>query len=100
MKSEEILKKTTHKIFLIQIRTFAIAVSLIGGACLFLMTAWLLIKGGENTGQHLTLLNQYFWGYSVTWPGAFIGFLYGAFVSAIAGFLIGYLYNRIARNRL
>lgn len=54
------------------------------GLVIFLATLFLLIKGGENIGQNLELLSQYFPGYRVSYPGAFVGTAYG-FVS---GFLM------------
>jgi hypothetical protein len=77
----------------------ALLFGLFGGIGLFAMTAWLLLKGGPNVGQHLQLLGQYFIGYSVTWPGAFIGMIYGALVGGIIGWSIGTLYNRIVGIR-
>src|SRR5690242_3443012 len=49
-----------------RIRTGALACvsAMIGGVGLFLITAWLLIKGGPHVGQHLQLLSNYFIGYS------------------------------------
>jgi len=70
--------------------------SLFGGA-LFLATLWLVIKGGPNPGPHLSLLRQYFPGYSVTWGGSFLGLLYGYAVGFISGYILGRVYNRIAR---
>ncbi len=70
-----------------------------GGAALFLATAWLLVRGGDNVGQHLVLLRNYLPGYSVTWPGAFLGLLYGAVIGAAAGAAIAWTYNMIASVR-
>ena len=58
-------------------RAWGIALGLLGGGGLFVATMFLLIKGGQNVGQHLSLLRAYFPGYSVTIPGSFIGFIYG-----------------------
>ncbi len=69
---------------------------LTGGTGLWLATAWLVIRGGQNVGQHLSLLRFYFPGYTVTWGGAFVGFFYGALTGAIAGFLLAWIYNRLA----
>lgn len=77
----------------------AAVMGLICGTGLFAMTAWLLIKGGKNVGGHLKLLSQYFIGYSVTWPGAVVGFLYGALVGGIIGWTVGFIYNRIVGIR-
>ncbi len=66
------------------------------GTGLWLATAWLVIRGGENVGKHLSLLRFYFPGYSVTWGGAFVGFVYGALLGGTAGFLLAWIYNRLA----
>ena len=80
-----------------RIRTGASTVvcSLIGGSGLFLMTAWLLIKGGAHVGQHLQLLSNYFIGYSVTWWGSIVGFFYGALAGGVIGWSVSTLYNKL-----
>jgi hypothetical protein len=65
----------------------------VGGAAIFVATAWLLIRGGKVVGPHLALLGNYFPGYSVSWPGAFIGFLYGALVGAVGAWCVTWVYN-------
>ena len=60
---------------------------LIFGCLVFLATAALLLAGGENVGQNLALLGNYFPGYTVTWFGALAGFLWGA----AAGYIIGFI---------
>lgn len=77
----------------------ATAFAMVGAAVLFLATAWLLVRGGPNVGQHLGLLRHYFPGYSVTWPGAFLGALYGAVVGALGGWTLARLYNLVADRR-
>ena len=72
---------------------------LVFGVGLFAMTAILLIENGPNTGAHLRLLGNYFIGYSVTWNGAFIGFLWAFAIGAFIGWLIGIIYNRIVMIR-
>lgn len=71
----------------------AIVCGAMGGAAIFLATAWLLIRGGRVVGPHLGLLSNYFPGYSVTWPGAFIGFFWGALCGALAGWSVTWVYN-------
>ncbi len=74
----------------------------VGGLCgtgLFVMTVWLVLKGGPEVGRHLRLLGHYFLGYSVSWGGAFVGFFWGAFVGGVIGWIIGFLYNRIVSIR-
>lgn len=77
----------------------ALVGAFLGGLALFAATAWLLIKGGRHVGAHLQLLSEYFYGYSVTWPGALIGLIYGAVAGAIVGWLIGAIYNLVAGLR-
>ena len=67
--------------------SLGVAVGAVAGLAVFAATAILVIKGGEVVGPNLVLLNQFFIGYRVTWPGAFVGLLYGFF----AGFGLGYL---------
>jgi hypothetical protein len=73
----------------------AIVFALVGGTGLCLATAWLLVRGGQNVGQTLGLLGHYFPGYTVTWPGALVGFAYGAGVGALVGGLVAWIYNRV-----
>ena len=88
-----------YKIIKLQARLISFVMAIIGGLSIFLATVWLLIKGGENVGQHLSLLGQYFPGYSVTWIGSFVGLCYGAIVGGIAGWLICFIYNRIVDKK-
>ena len=77
----------------------ALVCALIGGVGLFTVTAWLLLKGGTHVGAHLQLLGQFFIGYSVTWQGSVIGFVYGALMGSIVGWTVSIIYNRIAQMR-
>lgn len=77
----------------------AIVCGLLAGSGLFVATLWLVLRGGENVGQHLGLLRYYLPGYSVTWPGALLGFLYGVLCGGLAGGLVGWIYNRVVDLR-
>jgi hypothetical protein len=92
-------REVSQAIANIQAGVLAVVCALIGGGGLFAMTAWLLIKGGPNVGQHLQLLGHYFVGYSVTWTGGLVGFLYGAVLGGVIGWTIGKIYNAIVRLR-
>jgi hypothetical protein len=63
----------------------AIVTGMVSGLALFLATLWLVIRGGPNVGQHLGLLQAYYPGYSVTWTGSLLGFVYGALTGAALG---------------
>lgn len=83
----------------IKTRILALSTGLVCGVGLFVTTAWLMVKGGPNIGQHLQLLGQYYPGYSVSWPGAFLGLVYGALTGGLMGWLVGTIYNFIAGIR-
>jgi len=83
----------------IQAGVLALVGALIGGIGLFVMTAWLLIRGGPQVGAHLQLLGQYFVGYSVTWAGSLVGAFYGALTGGLVGWAVGTIYNGIVGLR-
>lgn len=61
---------------------------------LFFATLWLVIKGGINVGEHLNLLGVYLPGYSVSYVGSVIGFVYAFVIGYGAGRTIASVYNR------
>jgi hypothetical protein len=69
------------------------------GLGLFTLTIWLVIKGGDVVGPHLSLLGQYFIGYSVTWGGAFIGMIYGFVVGYGIGYAYALIYNWVVDKK-
>lgn len=94
------VRRLTRAVARIHAGILGLVCAVLGGLTIFLMTAWLVIKGGPVVGPHLALLGQYFYGYSVTWSGSLIGFAYGALVGGIAGWLVGAVYNAVAGLRL
>lgn len=79
-------------------QAWGIAFGFLFGIGLFLATIVLVVKGGENVGQHLGLLSVYLPGYRVTVAGAFLGFAYMFVIGYALGRLIGVVYNRLAGN--
>jgi hypothetical protein len=77
-------------------RAWGIAFGLALGVGLFLATNVLLIKGGDVVGPHLGLLGIYLPGYSVSFVGSLIGFVYLFVIGYGLGRLIGEVYNRVA----
>jgi len=78
----------------------ALVCGLLGGTGLFLATAWLVLRGGPNVGQHLVLLSNYLPGYTVSWTGALLGLSYGFLLGALAGWVTGWVYNRVVDLRV
>lgn len=77
-------------------RAWGISTGLLLGGGLFLATIFLVIRGGPNVGQHLSMLRVFLPGYSVTWTGAVIGFIYAFVLGYGLGRIIGSVYNRLA----
>ena len=69
-----------------------IACGVVVGGLICSATLALVIHGGYPNIK-LYLLAQFFWGYSVSWLGALIGFLWGW----VIGFVLGYGFA-LARN--
>ncbi len=72
-------------------RALGIALGTVCGLWLWLATMILLIRGGANVGQNLSLLSQYFIGFRVTPGGSVAAFLYGFLIA----FLVGYGFARL-----
>jgi len=70
-----------------------IVTGLVFGLVLFIITNWLVLKGGEVVGPHLALLGHFFIGYRVTFVGSLIGFAYGMVTGFLIGYVVASLYN-------
>ncbi len=93
-------------ILILNARIIGLALGLILGLIIFIMTNWLTIKGGSVTptgeyvvGPHLQLLSQFFIGYKVSFIGSLIGFAYGFAIGTISGAFIGWIYNKFVQFR-
>lgn len=76
-------------------RAWGIAIGLLFGMGLFVATNVLVLKGGPRVGPHLSLLGVYLPGYSVTFLGSVIGFVYLFVIGYGVGRLLGMAYNRM-----
>ena len=76
-----------------------IVLGLLTGVAIFIATNWLVLKGGRVVGPHLSLLNQFFIGYEVSFLGSLVGFAYGCVFGFAVGYVIAVVYNFAARAR-
>jgi hypothetical protein len=76
-----------------------IGTGLIVGLGIFITTNWLVLKGGNVVGPHLSLLGQFFIGYRVSFMGSLIGFTYGFLSGFIVGYFVARIYNWIGGLR-
>lgn len=93
-REEELIQKAVVRL---NAKLLGIVLGFLLGAVLFLMTNFLVLKGGPQVGPHLSLLNQFFPGYRVTFLGSIIGFCYGFVVGFVIGIVLGAVYNKVAR---
>ena len=80
-------------------QAWGVSFGMLCGLGLFFATIVLVLKGGDNVGQHLGLLSAYLPGYRVTVIGACVGFVYLFVMGYAVGRLIGIIYNYIAAPR-
>jgi hypothetical protein len=84
----------------------ATALGTVSGLLIFIATIWLIIKGGPVVGPRMQLLGQYFFGYTVTVKGAFVGmahafswgFLFGWLFAYFRNFLFAFIIYRAKRK--
>jgi len=71
-------------------KALALASGILWGAIVFLATIYVILKGGGHT---LVLIQQFYWGYNISWGGAFLGLIYGFIDGFICGWIFALLYN-------
>ena len=98
-ESDPQLVLVTRTIARLRAGIVAVVSSVVMGFGLFSATLWLVIKGGPDVGQNLSLLRVYYPGYSVTWAGSFVGLFYGAVTGAVLGWCVASLYNALSMRR-
>src|SRR5262245_28607229 len=76
-----------------------IVTGLVAGLGVFVATNWLVLKGGQTVGPHLSLLGQYFIGYRVSFLGSLIGFFYAFVIGYVVGYMVGRVYNWVVDRR-
>ena len=76
-----------------------VVAGLVVGLGVFLATNWLILKGGDVVGPHLSLLGQFFIGYRVSFVGSLIGFGYGFLSGFVLGYFVARIYNWIVGLR-
>lgn len=72
-------------------KALALTSGIIWGLSIFIATIWLLIR--NTGGDTISLLKNFYLGYSYSIGGAFIGLLWGFIDGLIIGFIFAWLYN-------
>jgi hypothetical protein len=89
-RADEMLVQTFAKIDVIALGLSCGVVCSLG---LLAATVILVIKGGDPIGPNLSLLAQYFPGYTVTWTGSIVGCAYGFVTGFVAGGTLAFARN-------
>ena len=76
-----------------------LVLGLMAGLSIFLATNYLVLRGGEPLGPHLALLDQFFYGYSVSFVGSLVGLVYGLVVGFVAGWSAARIYDWVVAFR-
>ncbi len=72
-------------------RALGLSLGLVWGLAILLGTWWFIIFGIR--GEMLSNLGNIYIGYSVSWGGSFIGFIWGFVDGFVAGVLIAWFYG-------
>ena len=73
-------------------RAFGMAIGVATGTLAFLVTAVMLVRNPPES-SNLLLLAEYFYGYTVTWPGAFVALAWGFVAGFVAGWFTAFCRN-------
>lgn len=73
-------------------RALGMAFGTAAAVVIFLVTALYLLRA-PDPGFDLGLLAQYFTGYSVSWPGAFVGAAWAGFTGFVLGWFLAFTRN-------
>jgi protoporphyrinogen oxidase len=74
---------------------FGLSTGITAGLLLWVATMSLVLKGGPIVGPHLSLLSQYFPGYSVSVTGSFIGLFFMFLVGFVGGWVFAFIRNAV-----
>ena len=73
-------------------RAFGMAIGVATGLTAFVVTAVVLLRNPPE-GADLRLLAEYFYGYTVTWQGAFVALAWGFVAGFVAGWFTAFCRN-------
>ena len=77
-------------------RAFGMAVGLIAGGIVFLLTVFhIVLHANGEGGLNIALLAQFFYGYSVSWVGAFIGLAWGFATGVVFAWFLAFVRNLV-----
>src|SRR5262245_48505564 len=79
-------------------RALGVACGIVAAVMVFAVTAFHVIAA-PPAGANLELLAEYFYGYDVTWRGAFVGAWWSFVAAFVAGWFAAFVYNFVLAMR-
>jgi hypothetical protein len=77
-------------------RAFGTALGAAAGVFMFALTAIHVLRNPEpGSAMNLQLLSNYFYGYTPTWKGAFVGAFWGFVVGFVGGWFVAFCRNLV-----
>lgn len=76
------------------VKALALTAGVFWGGTIFVATLWLMAFG--YTGQLIRMLDHFYFGYTFSVAGAFVGLVWGFIDGAICGALFAWVYNKLA----
>jgi len=80
-------------------RALGAALGIVCGAGVFLITVFHVVLHPTD-GLEIGLLAQYFYGYEVSWQGAFVGLFWGCVTGFVAGWFLAFVRNFVISVRM
>jgi hypothetical protein len=78
----------------LSVKALALTAGILWGATVCLTTLWLLALGYQ--GGLMRVLDHFYFGYTFSVVGAFVGLVYGFVDGLVCGAIFAWLYNRLA----
>ena len=76
-------------------RALGVAVGLVAGLLLFGLTGFTLVMLPESDRPALELLANYFYGFEVSWSGAFVGLFWAFTTGFVVGWFVAFVRNLV-----
>ena len=81
----------------LSIKALGLTSGILWGLTVFIITLWIIVI--DSPGNTLGLLHKFYFGYSVSWAGAFIGLVWGFVDGLICGSILAWLYNLLVKDK-
>ena len=81
----------------LNVKAFSLTCAILWGLSVLLLTWWLLLYG--SPGKIIIKLSGIYFGYTYSWFGGIIGFLWGFLDGLIGGAIFAWLYNKLLGSK-